>query len=48
MSNLFGHCRAGVSTAQPKTTNKREQCRIYLNIAEREDLDAVEDTRFPR
>jgi len=56
-----------------KDTNKRVQCRIYLdiaereylrrsqrlrisegsvkfilNIAEREDLDAVEDTRFPR
>ena len=66
-------CRGGVSSVSAKDTNKRVQCRIYLdiaereylrrsqrlrisegsvkfilNIAEREDLDAVEDTRFPR
>ena len=73
MSNLFEHCRAGVSSAsakdtikpsaeasaslimprrsiydEVKDTNKREQCQIYLNIAEREYLRRQPKIRLSR
>mgnify|MGYP000168223023 FL=1 len=38
MSNLFEHCRAGVSKAQAKDTIKPSAMQIYLSIAEAEYL----------